>query len=308
MRNNLIIVLLIVLIVLVFIDINKLNIQIIMDNSTTYKELEKRDKYLNCMNEAYQSNDLDNAFANLFQEYQNTGIAIYFKEINNDYSYSLNEDKIYYSASTIKLFDTIYLIEQARNGLLNLQDTITYTPNYQYKGSSKTKTHKLYDKIPIIDLIDYELSVSDNSAHIMLVDYIGINNLNTYFKDINLRISTDYFSNYYNASVANYSLERIYNILQVNDEYSELLKQSLNNTYYNGLNFDEETFLHKYGWTDMYYHDLGIYESDNPYLISILTLYGNSNNYLDKTKDISKKIYNIYRDNLIKKKEYCLSI
>lgn len=106
----------------------------------------------------------------------------YFNDLSNKYTYAQNETKIYYSASAIKLFDAIYLIEKAKAGEINLNDTITYLPSYNLSGSLKTSKHKYYDKISLRDLIDYAISVSDNAAHFMLVKHIGASNLNKYFK------------------------------------------------------------------------------------------------------------------------------
>ena len=57
----------------------------------------------------------------------------------------------------------------------------------------------------------------------------------------------------------------------------------------------------------MNFHDIGIYDSDNPYTIAILTQYGNKGEdvYGNKIREISKKIYEIYNKNLELKKEYC---
>ena len=83
----------------------------------------------------------------------------------------------------------------------------------------------------------------------------------------------------------------------------------MNNTYYNGLNFDNITFLHKYGYYGSYFNNIGIYNSNNPYLISIFTLYGNPDQgALNKVSELNKKIYNIYNTNLELKEEYCYSL
>lgn len=83
----------------------------------------------------------------------------------------------------------------------------------------------------------------------------------------------------------------------------------MNNTYYNALNFDDITYLHKYGYYNPYYHDIGIYNSLNPYVISIFTLFGNPDTgALEKVNNISKEIYNIYQTNLDKKEEYCYNL
>ena len=68
--------------------------------------------------------------------------------------------------------------------------------------------------------------------------------------------------------------------------------------------------MHKYGLYDINYHDIGIYESDNPYIIVILTSYGNLGkyNFAPLVSDISEKVYILYNINLNLKQEYCQSL
>ncbi len=276
------------------------------DTLEKLKVLETKYAYYDCMRSGYQSEDLNKKFNELKSKYPN--ISIYFNDLSNNYIYSQNETKIYYSASVVKLFDAIYLIEKAKVGEIDLDDTITYLPSDNRSGSLKTSKHKYNDKIRLRDLIDYAISVSDNAAHFMLVKHIGASNLNKYFKtehNINLNITdAKPFAYNYTAKMANASLELVYDIIDADDEYSKLLKNAMNNTYVNGLNFDDKEFLHKYGLFAANYHDLGINATNFPYLISILTPYGETD-YITKVSKIHKEIYQIYEENINAKLEYC---
>lgn len=316
MKKNIIsVVSVIIALISVFIYINTSDDKIITNNTDdrhniNTETIQEREKYKKCMDEPYKMSNLEKLFDDLFLEYKGEGIAIYFNELKNEYSYKFNANKIYYSASAIKLYDAIYLIENAKNGNLSLDETITYTSKDKKAGSEKTDKHNFGDKISLNNLIDYELSVSDNAAHSMLVKYIDANKLNNYFKtngnvSLGLTNAKPYCYNY-TIEVANTSLERIYDILKANDKYSNLIRTAMNNDYGNGLDFDEVNMLHKYGLFNNYYHDIGIYESDNPYLISILTLYGEKD-YKKLVQTIHKKIYEIYKNNLEEKKAYCLN-
>jgi len=159
----------------------------------------------------------------------------------------------------------------------------------------------------------YAISVSDNGAHRMLTDYIGVDNLRNYAHDtlgVNLTINENDRFGYMNVTTTNTLLKHVYELLQNDNEYTTLLKDAMNNTYYNALNFDDITYLHKYGYYNQYFHDIGIYDDYyNPYTISIFTLYGNPDTgALDEVSNISKEIYNIYQTNLDKKEEYCYNL
>ncbi len=276
-----------------------------------YAKLESNTEYASCLITPYKDESIDTMFAELLSELDNN-VSIYFEEINNNYTLTYNENKSQYGASIIKLFEASYLIENARNGNINLNDTITYTSNYASIAGLKLSTRTIGEEITLKDLLDYSISVSDNGAHIMLSDYIGVNALKEYAKNtlnVNLTINeTDRYGNL-NVSDTNKLLKHIYNLIQVNDEYTNLLVNAMNNTYYNALNFDNITFLHKYGYYSSYFNSIGIYNSNNPYLISIFTLYGNPDQgALTKVNELNKKIYNIYNTNLKLKEDYCYNL
>lgn len=278
-------------------------------NAFKDEERLKKQKYLQCMNEPFKDTVIDEKFADISNIYAKSGVAIYFKDLNNNYELKVNENKIYYSASTSKVFVVIYLLEKYRNNELDLETKLVYKPSDAMQGSIGMKQHKYYDEVSLSEMIKYMLVYSDNTAYFMLIKYIGLDNLKIYFEEYNLVMeSYDPFIRNYTADLAIKSLDRLYKLLQVNDDYTKLIKESMNNRNMNYLNFDEKVFLHKYGYYDVSYHDIGIYDDTNyPYLIAILTLYGN-NNYDVKVKEISKKIFEIYNENLDLKEEYCQNL
>lgn len=279
------------------------------------KEYEKKLKeereaiYNDCINSPYKDEEVDEMFTNLLNQLNSNNISIYFEDLNNNYSLTLNVDKSYYGASLIKLFVASYLVDNAREGNIDLNDKIVYTHNYSIVDTVELKNYKVNDEIPLSDLLKYSISVSDNAAHFMLFDYIGANNLKIYAKNkfnVNLTISDSNRYSYLTVSDTNALLNYVYELINVDDEYSELLVNAMNNTFCNGLNFDDITFLHKYGYYEQFYHDIGIYNSENPYLISIFTTYGNEDkSHISKLSEVSKKIYEIYEFNLSKKQNYC---
>ena len=203
----------------------------------------------------------------------------------------------------------IYLLEQYRNNNLDLETKLVYKPSDAMQGSIGMKKHKYYDEVQISELISHMLEYSDNTAYFMLIKYVGLDTLKEYFKEYNLVMeSYDPFIRNYSASLANKSLERLYNLLLVDDNYSKLIKNAMNNRNMNYLRFDDKVIYHKYGYYDVSYHDIGMYlDTDYPYFISVLTLYGNGN-YSEVVNNISKKVYEIYAKNLKLKEEHCKSL
>lgn len=271
------------------------------------KEKEERErKYNTCMNTPYKDEIIDTLFEELLET---TNAAIYFEDINNNYTLTNRENASFYGASIIKLYLATYLVENARTGDINLDTTITYTYNYSLYKGRLLSTRTVGEEITLRDLIYYSIAVSDNGAYMMLSDYVGVNTLKKYAKnlfDTNLNISENNRFSYLTVTDTNELLKYVYDFIQFDDEYSNLLIEAMNNTYFNSLNFDDVTFLHKYGYYEVNYNDIGIYNSDNPYLVSIFTLYGPEEEYMfEQTKNISESIYEIYQTNLDLKEEYC---
>lgn len=104
-------------------------------NAFKDEERLKKQKYLQCMNEPFKDTVVDEIFADISNIYAKSGVAIYFKDLNNDYELKVNENKIYYSASTSKVFVVIYLLEKYRNNELDLETKLVYKPSDAMQGS-----------------------------------------------------------------------------------------------------------------------------------------------------------------------------
>lgn len=272
------------------------------------EEAKKKQEYDDCMKEPYKMETLDQEFKDLFATYPNGEIGIYFTDVNNDYSYSFNANQGFYSGCVTKLFGTIYLIEQARAGKMDLHDTYTYLAVDKKPFSDLMDKHKIGEKIPITTLMDYYLTTSDNTAYFIIIRNIGAGTLNTYFKEkygLTLHFTNNHpFESSYTAVLGNESLKILNKLLEVDDEYSAIVRKAMANDVENTLNFDDKKFLHKYGEYDIYHNDIGIYDTENPYLVTILTHYTYTG-YKEKIPKINKDLYTIYEKNLNSKKAYC---
>lgn len=182
----------------------------------------------------------------------------------------------------IKELDTYFSKYNVSIGYLNLKNGFTYTykPNTIYFGASLIKTVDamyLYEKNilnnNLKNKIKKAISVSDNSAHEYLVNYIGIKKLKEYASSIgvtNLNCNSKFYCNTTVNDQINI-LIHLNNLIKKLENGSEL-KSYFINKYINYLSYDKTyTNLHKYGNTSPYFHDVGIFDTDNPYIIVVLT-------------------------------------
>lgn len=171
-------------------------------------------------------------------------VSVGYINLANGFTYIYNGNKEYFGASLIKVVDAMYIYEN------NLND-------------SKNK-----------ELVKEAISVSSNSAHSALVTKIGTKNLKTYMQQIS---SKDVYCNsrfYCQTTVydqLSYWLYLHY-LIEEHPNGNEL-KSYFINELGNHLSFTQQfDNLHKYGASDTYYHDVGMFYTDtNPYIIVVLT-------------------------------------
>lgn len=199
---------------------------------------------------------------------KNKGVNIsvgYVNLVNGD-SYYYKPDTVYFGASLIKTIDALYIYE---------------------KTNFNEETRKLVEKA---------VSVSNNEAHKKLVDQIGTEVLKEYGKALGAAHTlTSKVNKYFSDTTIKEQIavwKYLYKFINSNPKGTEL-KNYFINTYGNKLVFNGlPTTMHKYGYQDNYYHDVGIVFADEPYIIAILTKEGNKSTIIN---DLSKIFYDYNR-------------
>lgn len=233
----------------------------------------------------------------------NYDVSVMYEELSTGFSYSYNDDVVYYAASTIKSLDALYIYTKAANGEIDLDDTMTYSSKYKWSSSKEMSKYNYGDKVSIRNLVKYAIIVSDNTAHQMLVSYIGKDNLKDFGRSLGALYTLEGSDNFGSISVADaiIYMKAINDFINENGELGKELQSYFVGAEQNGLEFSDLgiSAAHKYGEYSYYYHDIGIVYDEHPYVIAILTHEGN-NDYLNIIKDINEHIYelqNIYYNN-----------
>lgn len=274
-------------------------------DKTTEKEVVdlKPQLYEECLNRPISESDnsdevlleIDELTSYLEKEYD---VSLIYEDLNLGFKYSYNTDEVYYGASVIKALDALYIYTKAAAGEINLDDKMTYSSKYKWSSSREMSKYKYGDEVTIRDLVKYAVTVSDNSAHQMLVSYIGRHNLKSFGNSLGatttLTGNSDNFGNI-SATDALIYMKEINKFINENEELGEELKSYFVVADQNGLEFPDLGIqaAHKYGEYKYYYHDIGIVYDKNPYIITILTLEGNKN-FVEIIKDINSRIYELH--------------
>lgn len=260
-------------------------------------------KYEECLKRPFSESDntgdillAQEEFTNYLKNNYKTSVM--YEDLSLGFSYSFNPNLVYYGASTIKALDALYIYTKAASGEINLDDTMTYSSKYKWGSSREMNKYDYGQKVTLRNLVKYAVTVSDNSAHQMLVSYIGKNKLQEYGKSLGAKFTLEGSDNFGNISVedAIIYMKEINDFINSNGELGEELKSYFVQADQNSLEFTDLGIkaAHKYGEYSYYYHDIGIVYADKPYVVAILTYEGKSD-FLSIVKDINSHIYQLHQ-------------
>ena len=227
-------------------------------------------------------------------------VYVSYEEFDNKYYYGYRDNSILYGASLIKLVDSLYVLDND----IDINKTVKYTNSYYNTHNKGLKNNKVGDNITYKDLITYALSVSDNGAHEMLIDNIGLYNIKKYANSLGATSTLTGGDKYGNQTAKDTSiyLKRLYE-LRDKPNYQFIIDAMIND-FHSYLSVDNLTVAHKYGFYSDKFHDIGIVFDEHPYSISVLTLHA-KNNYKEIINNVSKKVNELHNEYWNLKNEYC---
>ncbi len=105
-------------------------------------------------------------------------VVFYAKNLETGQSYSLNGETPVRTASTIKLAIMTECFAEAAEGKLDLTEPLKVTPDEKVSGSGILQDLSNGDQLPIRDMIDLMIVLSDNAATNLILNRIGGNAVN----------------------------------------------------------------------------------------------------------------------------------
>ena len=272
------------------------------DLYTPYKNVINNVKYTACINDGLTDENFNETTLNKKNELTNyinrNNIYYYYHDKTYNYDIKRNELESIYGASLIKLSTALYLIDND----IDLSQEVTYLAKYKTAYSKGMEKHSIGDKVSLQELMKYSITYSDNTAHHMILSFIGKDKLKEYSKSLGAKVLLDGWDDFGNqtAEDMNIYLNKAYELFTTK-ENGKLLQEYMNNTDTNALNLNESvTFLHKYGSHMQYFHDVGIYMGDHPYNIVVLTMKTEAGGpaYVKKVSQLTYDFHNAYYENL----------
>lgn len=217
---------------------------------------------------------------------QETGIII--KDLSTGWKITINEDKLFPSASVVKVPIMASLFSISAEGRLDLKQNLALKNSCKVLGSGRLKEYSAGSEFTIEDLIEFMVEDSDNTAANMLIDYFGFDLFNSYFKKMGLhntniaRKMMDFkkrkegLENFTSAGDLAYLLEEIYYNRLINRTFAQrcldiLKKQKINDRIPARLPVNT-VIAHKTGLERGVCHDAGIvFTPKGNFVVCVLT-------------------------------------
>ncbi len=277
------------------------------------EEARKLNLYNECLSRRVTDVDMTQEIVNATDELNkylkdNYVASVSYEDLKYGYSYSYRDDQVYYAASTIKSLVALYIYKNASEGKINLDETITYTSKYKVSYSIGVSKHKIGSKIPIRTLVKYAVIYSDNSAHQMLVSYIGRSKLKEFGKNLGAKNTLSGGDNFGNISSNDglIYMKAINEYIENNGDLGQELKSYFIDSDQKELVVNNLIVANKYGQYKKYYHNIGIMYDESPYVIAIMTLEGNDEKE-NIINDISNKVYELHKLYKVNRENICMT-
>lgn len=256
-------------------------------------------------------NEVENKISNIF-----TGVkgnySVVFKDLNENDSLSINNSKMP-SASTIKIYVMIEAYNQVNQGKISLRDTVTLNDSMIVGGSGVLQYEPVGTEVTIEELINLMMVESDNVAANILIDKLGMTNINTTIKSLgcvdtelnrkmmDIEALNKGIENYTSVNDLSLVLEKLYKNQCIESQYDKLmldtmkqhqLKSKIPNELPEGV-----VVAHKSGELGGIENDAGIiYTDKGAYVLCILTNNGTSSEQVMAISDVSREIYDKYME------------
>lgn len=221
-------------------------------------------------------------------------VGIVIKDLRFNWEISYNKDRLFPSASLVKIPIMSACFLASEEGLINLDRQVVLRSKDKFSGSGILKDIRPGATFAVEELIGLMVYDSDNTATNILTNMLGIDYLNRVFnslglKNTNLSRRVADFSlrdrgieNYTTAADIALLLEQIYRKELISKDLSEkclrvLKLQRVNDRIPKYLPVDI-TVAHKTGLERSVCHDAGIiFSCKGDFLICVLTKHANSN-------------------------------
>lgn len=242
-------------------------------------------------------------------------VGLVVEDLDTEWEIVFNKDTLIPSASLVKIPIMLSCFYAAQDGKVNLKDTIRLKSSEKVAGSRALGREPAGSVFTVEELLEPMITQSDNAAANILIDFLGFDTLNSYFKKMGLKNTNiarkmmdfeerrEGEENYATAEDMAYLLEQLYHKKFLNKAVSEkclelLGQQRINDRIPRKLPKNGTFIAHKTGLERHICHDVGIvFTNKGNFLICVLVKHKNKLAKPAKKliSDIALLVYNYYQ-------------
>jgi hypothetical protein len=268
------------------------------DTTTIFDNVEYKNCIANKNSEEFLSDsfyELEDELNELLEEYNNSSVI--YQEINSNYIYEYDEDKIYYGASTIKAPFALTIYKKAEE-TPSILDKVLHYKTENYIAGTGIIRYQIDEKTDytVRELVKYMIEDSDNIGYYMLLDEFDKYESKEEWNELGTTTTFtggDKFS-VMNATDANIYMNEIYKYLTTDTTLSKELATVFKNASKNSIikkNLPYDVYF-KYGWYSVNYHEMVVVLESNPYtLIIMTTAYSNREEILKNITELTLQMH-----------------
>ncbi len=230
----------------------------------------------------------------------NDNLSLYFKDLNKQFEITIDPERSWVPASTIKAFVVLEAFRQRKGGLINFDQRVIIK-----KGNVVPTEFETYDfptlnegtRVTIRELIDSMITQSDNTAYNALLDILDRRNISATLKEkgfidtvVGEKINLDDDQYQIDLQVPGrqpnkttvQDFAKLFNLLYEKridnaDEILAIFKRQKINYMIPALLPENTVIAHKTGEFSPYYHDGGIvYKPSDPFVLAVFTNHDSS--------------------------------
>ncbi|MHC5229189.1 serine hydrolase [Enterococcus sp. LJL99] len=215
-------------------------------------------------------------------------IGITYIDLTTGEKIAVNGEQRFFSASTIKVPLAMMIADKVANGELKWEDQLIYKEKDDYEEGTGIIVNNIQPTYSLRTLQEYNIVYSDNIAKNMLYDTFGGDKAGK--KAITQHFfqrDTDPENTELSSNEAAEVLSQLYQEKATNSEYQTIYDYMKQTVFHERMDTATTSgkVAHKIGSYDNFIHDIGILETDHPFILAIYTDGKNGSSVISELTD-----------------------
>ena len=197
-------------------------------------------------------------------------VGIGYYDIETGKGFSVNGDKYFTAASTVKVQMNMVLFDMVKEGKVKIGEALQYNQGDYEAGTGILQGQDKTKPIPLLTLSDYSIIYSDNIATNMIIRRIGRTEMKRRFGEkVGHSVPMDKNSVTPNEGMT--FLKQLYENKSNNEYYPRLIGNMKKTVFHDRLDkyVPKDIVAHKIGNYGAFINDVGIVYAAKPYVIAV---------------------------------------